>query len=59
MMSFPDVDFRGVVSKRRIRYEPMGVVAGINPWNGPWGSGLQQARAGARLGKHAHPQAVA
>lgn len=36
----PDVDFRGVVSERRIRYEPMGVVAGIIPWNGPWGSGL-------------------
>jgi len=35
-----DVDFRGIVSKRRIRYEPMGVVAGIIPWNGPWGSGL-------------------
>ncbi|MEZ5737654.1 MAG: aldehyde dehydrogenase family protein [Novosphingobium sp.] len=35
-----DVDFRGVVSKRRIRYEPVGVVAGIIPWNGPWGSGL-------------------
>jgi aldehyde dehydrogenase (NAD+) len=34
------VDFRGVVSERRIRYEPMGVVAGIIPWNGPWGSGL-------------------
>ena len=38
----PDVDFRGVVSKRRIRYEPMGVVAGIIPWNGPWGSGLSK-----------------
>jgi len=37
-----DVDFRGVVSKRRIRYEPMGVVAGIIPWNGPWGSGLSK-----------------
>ena len=36
----PDIDFRGVVSKRRIRYEAMGVVAGIIPWNGPWGSGL-------------------
>jgi aldehyde dehydrogenase (NAD+) len=38
----PDVDFRGVVSKRRIRYEPVGVVAGIIPWNGPWGSGLSK-----------------
>ncbi|WP_205693810.1 aldehyde dehydrogenase family protein [Croceicoccus ponticola] len=38
----PDVDFRGVVSKRRIRKEPMGVVAGIIPWNGPWGSGLSK-----------------
>jgi len=38
----PDVDFRGVVSRRRIRYEPMGVVAGIIPWNGPWGSGLSK-----------------
>src|SRR3546814_3459851 len=37
-----DIDFRGVVSKRRIRYEPMGVVAGIIPWNGPWGSGLSK-----------------
>ncbi|WP_313807448.1 aldehyde dehydrogenase family protein [Sphingobium sp.] len=36
----PSVDFRGVVSDRRIRYEPVGVVAGIIPWNGPWGSGL-------------------
>ncbi|WP_156679269.1 aldehyde dehydrogenase family protein [Sphingomonas profundi] len=35
-----DVDFRGFVSRRRIRYEPVGVVAGIIPWNGPWGSGL-------------------
>jgi aldehyde dehydrogenase (NAD+) len=35
-----DVDFRGVVSKRRIRYEPMGVVAAITPWNGPWPSEL-------------------
>ncbi|MGE0586752.1 MAG: aldehyde dehydrogenase family protein [Flavobacteriaceae bacterium] len=38
----PDVDFRGVVSNRRIRYEPVGVVAGIIPWNGPWGSGLSK-----------------
>lgn len=37
-----DIDFRGVVSKRRIRREPMGVVAGIIPWNGPWGSGLSK-----------------
>src|SRR3546814_17128174 len=37
-----DIDFRGVVSQRRIRYEPMGVVAGIIPWNGPWGSGLSK-----------------
>jgi aldehyde dehydrogenase (NAD+) len=35
-----DIDFRGVVSKRRLRYEPMGVVAGIIPWNGPWPSAL-------------------
>ncbi|MGE0586803.1 MAG: aldehyde dehydrogenase family protein [Flavobacteriaceae bacterium] len=32
----PDVDFRGVVSKRRIRYEAKGVVACIMPWNAPW-----------------------
>jgi len=32
----PDVDFRGVVSKRRIRRESMGVVACIMPWNAPW-----------------------
>ncbi len=38
----PGVDFRGVVSRRRIRYEPVGVVAGIIPWNGPWGSGLSK-----------------
>ena len=38
----PEVDFRGVVSQRRIRYEPVGVVAGIIPWNGPWGSGLSK-----------------
>jgi aldehyde dehydrogenase (NAD+) len=38
----PAVDFRGAVSKRRIRYEPVGVVAGIIPWNGPWGSGLSK-----------------
>jgi aldehyde dehydrogenase (NAD+) len=37
-----DVDFRGVVSQRRIRHEPMGVVVGIIPWNGPWGSGLSK-----------------
>src|SRR3546814_4504342 len=37
-----DIGFRGCVRKRRIRYEPMGVVAGIIPWNGPWGSGLSK-----------------
>src|SRR3546814_16711034 len=39
-----DIDFRGVVSKRRIRYEPMGVVAGILPWNGQGGSGRSEGR---------------
>lgn len=35
-----DLDFRGCLSKRRIRHEPMGVVACITPWNGPWPSEL-------------------
>jgi aldehyde dehydrogenase (NAD+) len=36
----PELDFRGVVSRRLQRREPIGVVSAIIPWNGPWGSGL-------------------
>ncbi len=36
----PDLDFRGVVSRRRQRREAVGVVAAITPWNGPWGVNL-------------------
>ena len=32
----PDLDFRGVVSRRRQRREAVGVVAAITPWNFPW-----------------------
>ena len=41
----PDVDFRGVVSKRRIRHEPMGVVAAIIALERAVGLGPRQARA--------------
>lgn len=33
----PELDFRGVVSRRLQRKEPMGVAGIIVPWNGPWG----------------------
>jgi aldehyde dehydrogenase (NAD+) len=36
----PELDFRGVASRRIQRREPIGVVAVIVPWNGPWGSAL-------------------
>jgi aldehyde dehydrogenase (NAD+) len=36
----PELDFRGVASRRLQRREPIGVVAAIVPWNGPWGSAL-------------------
>lgn len=36
----PELDFRGVVSRRLQRREPLGVVVGITPWNGPWGANL-------------------
>ncbi|MDB5670935.1 MAG: Aldehyde Dehydrogenase [Alphaproteobacteria bacterium] len=38
--ALPELDFRGVVSQRRIRHEPIGVVAGIQPWNAPWACAL-------------------
>ncbi|RFB06484.1 aldehyde dehydrogenase family protein [Parvularcula marina] len=46
----PELDFRGVVSKRYQRREPMGVVAAIIPWNGPWGSGLGKIGAALAAG---------
>jgi aldehyde dehydrogenase (NAD+) len=36
----PELDFRGVVSRRRQHREAVGVVAAITPWNGPWGVNL-------------------
>jgi aldehyde dehydrogenase (NAD+) len=36
----PELDFRGVVSRRFLRKEAMGVVASITPWNGPWACNL-------------------
>ncbi|MCA8889104.1 MAG: aldehyde dehydrogenase family protein, partial [Parvularculaceae bacterium] len=46
----PDLDFRGMASKRIQRREPMGVVAAIIPWNGPWGSGLGKIGAALAAG---------
>jgi len=39
-IELPELDFRGVASRRLQRREPIGVVAVIVPWNGPWGSAL-------------------
>lgn len=46
----PDLDFRGVVSHRQQIREPMGVIAAITPWNGPWGSNLGKVGAGLAAG---------
>lgn len=46
----PELDFRGVVSRRQQLREPMGVIAAITPWNGPWGSNLGKVGAGLAAG---------
>lgn len=46
----PELDFRGVVSRRQQIREPMGVIAAITPWNGPWGSNLGKVGAGLAAG---------
>lgn len=46
----PVLDFRGVVSRRQQIREPMGVIAAITPWNGPWGSNLGKVGAGLAAG---------
>ena len=46
----PELDFRGVVSRRKQIREPMGVIAAITPWNGPWGSNLGKVGAGLAAG---------
>lgn len=46
----PELDFRGVVSRRQQVREPMGVIAAITPWNGPWGSNLGKVGAGLAAG---------
>jgi len=46
----PDLDFRGTASRRFQRREPMGVVAAIIPWNGPWGDTLTKVGAALASG---------
>jgi aldehyde dehydrogenase (NAD+) len=46
----PELDFRGMVSRRLQRREAMGVVAAIVPWNGPWGSALGKLGAALAAG---------
>ncbi len=46
----PELDFRGTASRRFQRREPMGVVAAITPWNGPWGDNLTKVGAGLGSG---------
>ena len=46
----PDLDFRGTASRRFQRKEPLGVVAAITPWNGPWGDNLTKVGAGLASG---------
>lgn len=46
----PELDFRGVTSRRIQRREAVGVVACIVPWNGPWGSGLGKMGAALAAG---------
>jgi aldehyde dehydrogenase (NAD+) len=46
----PELDFRGTASRRFQRREPMGVVAAITPWNGPWGDNLTKVGCGLASG---------
>lgn len=46
----PELDFRGVVSRRFKRMEPVGVVAVISPWNGPWSCNLIGSSAALCVG---------
>ena len=48
--ALPDLDFRGTASRRFRRKEPLGVVAAITPWNGPWGDNLTKVGAGLASG---------
>lgn len=46
----PELDFRGITSRRVQRREAVGVVACIVPWNGPWGAGLGKVGAALAAG---------
>ena len=46
----PELDFRGMASERLQIREPMGVVAAITPWNGPWGANLGKIGAALAAG---------
>ncbi len=46
----PELDFRGMTSRRLMRREAIGVVAAIVPWNGPWGSALGKLGAALAAG---------
>ena len=46
----PELDFRGIVSRRFKRMEALGVVAVITPWNGPWSCNLIGSCAAMAVG---------